>query len=93
MRDEVREEVGENPKQRQTTDTIGGENPGAAAFMLLGGSRGLRSRRNDTGPIFHAKEPPDGKIVAQARYASRLLRGSAQQDYLAAILPRIGSFA
>jgi hypothetical protein len=31
----------------------------------------------------------DGKIVAQLRYASRLLRIAAEQDYLAVILPRI----
>ncbi len=31
----------------------------------------------------------DGKIVAHVRYASRLLRIAAKQDYLPAILPRI----
>jgi hypothetical protein len=35
-------------------------------------SRGLLSRGNDRGPIFHAKTS-SGKIVAQVRYASRLL--------------------
>jgi hypothetical protein len=31
----------------------------------------------------------DGKIVAQIRYASRLPRIAAKQDYLGVILPRI----
>jgi hypothetical protein len=88
MRDEVREEVSKNPEQRQTRDTVGRENPRSAAFVFPNGgcgSRGLLRRRNDRGPIFHAKTS-DGKIVAQVRYASRLLRFVAKQDYLARIL-------
>jgi hypothetical protein len=40
------------------------------------------------GPDLPCK-PPNGKIVAQIRYASRLPRIVARQDYLGAILPRI----
>ena len=40
---------------------------------------------DDWGPIFHA-EPPDGKIVAQVHFASRLPRVMAKQDYLARIV-------
>ena len=32
MSDEVREEISQDPEQRQPGDAIGGENPGAAAF-------------------------------------------------------------
>jgi hypothetical protein len=32
------------------------------------------------------QKPPDGKIVAQVHYASRLPRFKARQDYLSAIL-------
>lgn len=55
--DEVREEVSDHSEQRQAGNAIGGENPGAAAFVLCGGGLGLRSwnRRDDRGPIFHAK--------------------------------------
>jgi len=35
------------------------------------------------------QKPSDGKIVAQLRYASRLPRIVAKQDYLSEILPRI----
>ena len=61
--------------------------------MLPGsGSRGLLSRRDDRGPIFHAK-PPDGKIVAQhvMRHACLALR--AGQDYRETILSRIAAVA
>jgi hypothetical protein len=91
MRDEVREEVRQNSEQRQTRDAVGRQNPCSAAFMLpdgTGGSRGLLRRRDDRGPIFHAKTS-SGKIVAQVRYASRLLRVAAKQHYLSGILPRI----
>ncbi len=91
MRDEVREEVSQNSEQRQTRDTVGCQNPRSAPFMLPdggGGSRGLLRRRNDRGPIFHAKTS-SGKIVAQVRYASRLPRFLAGQDYLGRILRRI----
>ena len=58
------------------------------------GGRGLITitsiRGNDRGPIFHAK-PSSGKIVAQVRYASRLPRVMARQDYLTGILLRIGA--
>jgi hypothetical protein len=92
MSDEVREKVGKNSEQRQSTDPISRQNPRSAAFMFPNvGSRrrGLFiNSRNDRGPIFHAK-PSDGKIVAQERYASRLPRIAARQDYLSGILPRI----
>ena len=91
MRDEVREEVSQNSEQRETRNTVGCQNPRSAAFMLpdgRGGSRGLLRRRDDRGPIFHAKTS-SGKIVAQVRYASRLPRVMARQDYLSGILPRI----
>jgi hypothetical protein len=91
VRDEVREEIRENAKQRQTANAVCGQNPGSAAFMMFGGSRGLLGvgRRDDRGPIFHAKKPPDGKIVAQVLYASRLPRVMGRQDYLGGILLRI----
>jgi hypothetical protein len=92
MSDEVREKVGKNSEQRQSTDAISRQNPRSAAFMLPNGGsrrRGLIiNSRNDRGPIFHAK-PSEGKIMAQKRYASRLPRIAAKQDYLSRILPRI----
>ncbi len=92
MSDEVREEVSQNSEERQTRDAVRCQNPRSTAFMFpdgRGGSRGLvTSRRNDRGPIFHAKTS-SGKIVAQVRYASRLPRIMARQDYLGRILPRI----
>jgi hypothetical protein len=91
MRDEVREEVSQNSEQRQTRDAVGCQNPRSTAFMLPeggGGGRGLLRRINDRGPIFHAKTS-SGKIVAQVRYASRLPRFMARQDYLEGILRRI----
>jgi hypothetical protein len=91
MSDEVREEVSQNSEQRQTRNTVGGQNPRSTAFKFpdgRGGSRGLVCRGNDRGPIFHAKTS-SGKIVAQVRYASRLPRVVARQDYLSGILPRI----
>ena len=94
MRDEVREEVSQNSEQLETRNTVGCQNPRSAAFMMphrrSSRSRGLlviRSR-DDRGPIFHAKTS-SGKIVAQVRYASRLPRVMARQDYLSGILPRI----
>ena len=56
--------------------------PGGCA---RGGSRRLLVRRDTRGPIFHAKTS-SGKIVAQVRYASRLPRIPARQDYLGRIL-------
>jgi hypothetical protein len=54
--DEVRKKVGQNAEQRQAANAVDGENPGAAAFMMFGGSRGLLGvGRRDRGPIFHAK--------------------------------------
>ncbi len=93
VRDEVREEVSQNSEQRQTRDAVRRQNPRSTAFMFpdgRGGRRGLviNRRRNDRGPIFHAKTS-SGKIVAQVRYASRLPRVMARQDYLGRILPRI----
>jgi hypothetical protein len=92
MSDEVREKVGKNSEQRQSTDAISRQNPRSAAFMFPNSGsrrRGLViNSRNDRGPIFHA-QPSDGKIVAQRRYASRLPRIVAKQDYLSQILPRI----
>jgi hypothetical protein len=93
MRDEVREKIGQNSEQSQARDAVSGQNPRASALVMPGGgsrSRGLVSisRGNDRGPIFHAKTS-DGKIVAQERYASRLPRVMAKQDYLSRILPRI----
>jgi hypothetical protein len=53
------------------------------------GNRWLRNRRrDDRGLIFHANKPPNGKIVPQARYASRLPGITARQDYLSRILLR-----
>lgn len=75
--DVIGKEVGQHSKQSQPTDGVPGENPGSSAFMLsdrCGGWRGLLvNRRNCRGPIFHAK-PPNGTIVAQVDYASRLPR-------------------
>jgi hypothetical protein len=60
-----------------------------------GGRRSRRlvsvSSRNDRGPIFHVKKTSSGKIVAQIRFASRLPRVAAKQDYLSEILPRIAA--
>src|SRR5258708_7384140 len=58
MRDEVREKVGQNSKQRESRNTVSRENPSSAAFMVPdGGSRRRTriSRSDDWGPIFHAK--------------------------------------
>jgi hypothetical protein len=92
MSDEVREKVGKNSEQRQPADAISRQNPSSAAFMLANSSsrrgRLIINSRNDRGPIFHAK-PSNGKIVAQKRYASRLPRIVAKQDYLGRILRRI----
>ena len=59
MSDEVREEVGQNSEQGQTADAVAGENPGSAAFMMSNGRGGcgglLTTRRDNRGPIFHAK--------------------------------------
>ena len=76
MSEVFREKVGENPEQRQTTDAVASENPCSTAFMLSGGSRGLLGRRNDRGPIFHAKKPPTERswrtyVMRHARFASR----------------------
>ena len=84
--DEVREEICQNAEKSQPRDTVGGKNPGAAAGKVFAGrrlrERLLRSRRgNNRGPIFHAK-PPNGRIVAQVHYASRLPGVAARQDYL-----------
>jgi hypothetical protein len=37
MSDEVRKEVRQYPEQRKSANTIGRENPGAAAFMMFAG--------------------------------------------------------
>jgi len=42
-----------------------------------------------TGARSSMQKTSDGKIVAQGRYASRLLRIAAKQDYLSVILRRI----
>jgi hypothetical protein len=42
----------------------------------------LRNWR-DRGPIFHARKPPNGRIVAQLHYASRLPGIMDGQDYTA----------
>jgi hypothetical protein len=60
MRDEVRKEVSQNSEQRQTADAVAGKNPCSAAFMLPDGGSGGRGlvttgRRDDRGPIFHAR--------------------------------------
>jgi hypothetical protein len=86
MSDEVREKVGQNSEQRQPGNTVSGKNPRSAAFVLADSgscSRGLLGiqRRDNRGPTFHAKTS-DGKIVAQVRYASRLPRVMAKQEYL-----------
>ena len=59
--DEVGEKVGENSEQCQPRQTISREHPGSAAFPLNRGGcgRGLLGRRNDRGPIFHAKPPKE----------------------------------
>jgi len=48
----------------------------------------LNLREDFRGPIFHARKPPNGKIVAQVLYASRLPGDMAGQDYLGGILLR-----
>jgi len=91
MRDEVRKKIRQHSEQRESGNAVSRENPSSAAFMVPGGRRRGRtgiSRRNDWGPIFHAKAS-DGRIVAQVHYASRLPRFMARQDYLSGILPRI----
>jgi len=62
MSDEVGEKVGQNSEQGQTADAVAGKNPGAAAFMMPNGGCGrwrlLTTRRDNRGPIFHAKNLP-----------------------------------
>jgi hypothetical protein len=54
--------------------------------------RELRNQgRYYRGPIFHTRKPPNGKIVAQVLYASRLPSVMAGQDYLGRILLRVGA--
>jgi hypothetical protein len=75
MSDEVREEVSDQPKQGQPGNTVGGKNPGSAAceMSVMGRLRMfLLGNTRDRGPIFHARKPPNGRIVAQLHYASRL---------------------
>jgi hypothetical protein len=86
--DEVREKVGEYSEQGQTANAVTGKNPRSAAFVMFGSGRRLLGRRDDRGPIFHAKTS-NGKIVAQVRYASRPPRDMGRQDYLDVILPPI----
>lgn len=82
MSDEVREEVGEHSEQRETADAVTSEHPGSAAFVwACGGSRGLLRRRNDRGPIFHAKTSGRKDRGASTRYASRLPGDMVGQDY------------
>jgi hypothetical protein len=84
--DELREEVGKDAEKRQTRNSVSRENPRSAAFVRMLCGRGLLGiGRDDWGPIFHTR-PPDGKIVAQIHYASRLLCISAKQDHMRAIL-------
>jgi hypothetical protein len=73
MREELGDEVGENPEECEAGNTVTGQYPGATTFIMLAG-RLLRNRGDDRGPIFHAK-PPKRKIVAQVGYASRLPTG------------------
>jgi hypothetical protein len=84
MGDKIREEVCENSEKSQPGNTVGGENPRAATGKMPIGCRlmGLLRNRRDRGPIFHARKPPNGRIVAQLRYASRLPGIVAGQDYL-----------
>src|ERR1022692_3307125 len=46
-------------------------------------------KKERQGPDLPCKKTSKGKIVAQVRYASRLPRIAAKQDYLSQILPRI----
>jgi hypothetical protein len=48
---------------------------------------GICRRRDVTGPIFHTRKPPNGRIVAQAHFASRLPGDMAGQDICAAFYP------
>jgi hypothetical protein len=97
MRNEVREKVGQYSEQCQAGNSVGGENPRSAAFMLPHGScssRGLLGvgRGDDRGPIFHAKPPTERswrKYVM--RHAS--LASWRSRNYLSGILLRIGALA
>src|SRR5277367_315290 len=76
MSDVVRKEISEDREKSQSRYAVAGQNPGAAAFPLPGkrrlGNRLLRNRRRDIrGPIYHARNPPNGEIAAQV-LASRL---------------------
>jgi hypothetical protein len=51
------------------------------------------SKEETTGARSSMQRTSDGKIVAQGRYASRPPRIVARQEYLSAILPRIGALA
>ena len=89
VRDEIRQEVGENSEQRQAANAVDGEHPGSTAFVFdrRGCSVGLLVRRDDRGPIFHARTSRRKDRGAQCWYASRPPRIAAGQD-LTAILPR-----
>jgi hypothetical protein len=93
MSDEVGKEISQNAEKRQSRNAVCRKNPSAAAFMMPDvsgrGRRLLRNRRRYCwGPIFHTRKPPNGKIVAQVLYASRLPGVLARQDYLRGILLR-----
>jgi len=91
MSEVFREKVGENPEQRQTTDAVASENPCSTAFMLSGGSRGLLGRRNDRGPIFHAKKPPTERSWRTYVMRHACLATGRRRTIWTAILPRIGA--
>jgi hypothetical protein len=86
MRDEVREKVSQNAEQSQTANAVAGKNPRSAAFMMmLVSSRGLLGRRDDRGPIFHAKN-----LLTERSWRKYIMRHAAPRhggaDYLGAIL-------
>jgi hypothetical protein len=89
--DKIGKEVCQDSEKSQPRDTVSRENPRPAALPMPAtgslGKRRLGNRRDNRGPIFHAK-PPNGKIVAQVHYASRLPRVVARQDYLSGSLLR-----
>jgi hypothetical protein len=53
--DEIGEEVREDPKQREARNSVSGQNPRTAAFVMMLGRGGLLCFEGDDGsPIFHA---------------------------------------
>ena len=94
MSDEVREEVSEEAEKRQPGDAISGKNPSSAACEMPVTRRVRRCLLRNLryrGPIFHARKPPNGRIVAQLHYASRLPGIMAGQDNLGGILLRFSA--